>query len=275
MIYKTPFPADIKKDDSLLEGYGPGTIKNIGATSLKVAFRDRSINTKFNIVYAPGKPSVIGCAEAQQLGIITVNIDDTESKAGANVNNSTDEIQSKAGADMNKSADHIQSEAGADVNKSTDHTQSKAGANVAASTITSTSKPQEDEDWDKDLTLPPPTVEWGHFVTQLNQDPGEDSVADLGPGTAAMEEGDADTVGDKEVEGGDGEATANVIPDMGITDLTWDPQDLYLEIDDESSGAHQIPMAALTPISMPTKEIPLCHQASRDPRGRFQFLKQQ
>ena len=88
-----PFHADIKEDNSLLEG----------ATSLKVAFRDRSINTKFNIVYAPEKPAVIGCAQAQQLGIITVNIDDIESKAGADMNNSTDELQSKAGADVNKS----------------------------------------------------------------------------------------------------------------------------------------------------------------------------
>ena len=99
-----PFPVDIKKDNSLLEGYGPGTIKNIGATSLKVSFRDRSINIKFNIVYAPGKPSVIGCAQAQHLGIITVNIDDIESKAGADVNKSTDHIQSKAGADVNNLA---------------------------------------------------------------------------------------------------------------------------------------------------------------------------
>ena len=99
-----PFPVDIKEDDSLLEGYGPRTIKNIGATSLKVAFRDRSINTKFNIVYAPGKSSVIGCAQAQQLGIITVNIDDIESKAVAGVSNSTDEVQSKAGDDVNNPA---------------------------------------------------------------------------------------------------------------------------------------------------------------------------
>ena len=125
-----PFPVDNKEDNSLLEGYGPGTIKNTGATSLKVAFRDRSINTKFNIVYAPGKPSVIGCAQALQLGIITVNVYDIESKAGADVNNSTDQLQSKAGADVNKSADHIQFQAGADINKSTDHIQSKAGANV-------------------------------------------------------------------------------------------------------------------------------------------------
>ena len=67
-----PFPVDIKEDNSLLEGYSPGTIKNIGTTSLKVVLRDRSINTIFNIVYAPGKQSVIGCAQAHQLGIITV-----------------------------------------------------------------------------------------------------------------------------------------------------------------------------------------------------------
>ena len=66
------FPVDIKKDNSILEGYGPGTIKTIGTTSLKVSFRERSINTKFNIVYAPGKPSVIGSLQAQQLGIVTV-----------------------------------------------------------------------------------------------------------------------------------------------------------------------------------------------------------
>ena len=76
-----PFPVDIKKDDSLLEGYGPGSIKNIGVTDLKVTFRDKSIDTKFNIVQAPGKPSVIGCAQAQQLGIITVNIDDIQSNS--------------------------------------------------------------------------------------------------------------------------------------------------------------------------------------------------
>ena len=63
-------------------------------------------------MFAPGKPSVIRCTQAQQLGIITVNIDD---------------IESTAGADVNKSADHIQFQAGVDMNKSTDHKQSKAG----------------------------------------------------------------------------------------------------------------------------------------------------
>ena len=87
-----PFPVDIKENNNLLEGYGPGTTKSIGATCLKDAFRYKIQNTKFNIVHAPGKPSVIGCAQAQQLEIITVNIDNIESKVGADVNNSTDEL---------------------------------------------------------------------------------------------------------------------------------------------------------------------------------------
>ena len=69
-IQDFPFSIDIKKDDCILKGYGPGTIKNIGATDLKVTFRDKSINTKFNIVYAPGKPSVIGYTPPQELGIM-------------------------------------------------------------------------------------------------------------------------------------------------------------------------------------------------------------
>ena len=73
------FPVDIKENNSLLEEYGPGTIKNIGATSLKLhSETDQSIQNL--ILYAPRKLSVIGCAQAQQLGIITVNIDDIESK---------------------------------------------------------------------------------------------------------------------------------------------------------------------------------------------------
>ena len=81
-------------------------------------------------MYAPGKPSIIGCVQAQQLEIITVNIDDIKSKTGADVSNSIDGLQSKAGADLNKSADHIQFQVGADMSKSTDHIQSKAGANL-------------------------------------------------------------------------------------------------------------------------------------------------
>ena len=73
-------------------------------------------------------------------------------------------------------------------------------------TTTSTSEPQKDEDWDKDLTLPPPTAEWKHFVIQLNQDRGEGSITDLGLGTVVMEKGDAEVdTGDAEVNTGDAE----------------------------------------------------------------------
>ena len=54
------------------------------------------------------------------------------------------------------------------------------------------SEPQEEEDWDEDLSLPPPVPEWRHFITQLNQDPGDGSTADSGLGTIAMEEEDAE-----------------------------------------------------------------------------------
>ena len=66
-----------------------------------------------------------------------------------------------------------------------------------------------------------------------------------------------DMVGDEEVEEWDEEAIASATPEIGVTDIAWDPEDLYLESNDESSGTHQTPVAALTPVSMPTKET-LC-----------------
>ena len=61
------FLVDIKEDNSLLEGYGLGTINNIGVTSLKVIFRDRSINRKFSVVHTLRKPSIIGCGQYSNL----------------------------------------------------------------------------------------------------------------------------------------------------------------------------------------------------------------
>ena len=71
----------------------------------------------------------------------------------------------------------------------------------------------QQEDWDQNLALPAPTVEWGHLVNQLNQDPRENSVADSGQGMAAMEEGDTDIVGDKEVEEWEEGAMAGAVPE--------------------------------------------------------------
>ena len=117
----------------------------------------------------------------------------------------------------------------------------------------------EEEDWDRDLSLPRPAPEWRHFVTQLNQDPGDSSTADSGLGTITKEEEDveADTARDEEVKGGDREAAIDVALDANATyDLVWNDNNPYFEIDDGSSGVHRTPVAALTPTA-PTEETVL------------------
>ena len=106
---------------------------------------------------------------------------------------------------------------------------------------------------------------WGHFVTQLNQDPGDGSTADLGLVTITMEEEDAkaDTAGDEEVKGGDGEAAIDVALDANATDdLVWNNNDPYFKIDDESLGVHRTLVAASTPMLTPTEETVLLPPAS-------------
>ena len=75
-----------------------------------------------------------------------------------------------------------------------------------------------------------------------------------------MEEEDveADMARDEEVEGGNGEAAIDVALDANATDdLVWNDNDPYFEIDDESSGVHRTPVAALTPLLVPTEETVL------------------
>ena len=43
---------------------------------LKVSFKDKSANIKFNIVEAPGSQSTVGCRHSQDLGIISANLDE-------------------------------------------------------------------------------------------------------------------------------------------------------------------------------------------------------
>ncbi|XP_036066937.1 uncharacterized protein LOC118598384 [Oryzias melastigma] len=71
-----PFEPNITSSDAILCGYGGSIIKNVGVTKIKVSYKQKSIVTKFNIVNAPsGSPSMLGCSQAQELGLITVNID--------------------------------------------------------------------------------------------------------------------------------------------------------------------------------------------------------
>ena len=48
--------------------------RNLGVATLKVTYGDKSVETKFHVVEAPGNPSMIRCTQAQDLGIITVNV---------------------------------------------------------------------------------------------------------------------------------------------------------------------------------------------------------
>ncbi|KAL9975489.1 hypothetical protein ACROYT_G012651 [Oculina patagonica] len=46
---------------NVLRGYGGSEIENLGVATLKVSFKDKSANIKFNVVEAPGSPSMLGC----------------------------------------------------------------------------------------------------------------------------------------------------------------------------------------------------------------------
>ena len=145
-----------------------------------------------------------------------------------------------------------------------DRQQGKGKATSAAATSPELQEAEE-EDWDSDLSLPRLAPEWRHFVTQLNQDPGDGSAVDSGLGTITMEEEDAkaNMARDEEVKGSDGEATVDVAVDANATDdLIWNDNDPYFEIDDESSGVHRTPVATSTPMSAPTGETVLSPPSS-------------
>ena len=78
------------------------------------------------------------------------------------------------------------------------------------------------------------------------------------------EDGKADTAGDEEVKGGDGEAAINVTLDANATDdLVWNNNDPYFEIDDESLGCTGLQLQhQQTPLSTPTEETVLSPPAS-------------
>ena len=67
---------EIKPCSSVLKGYGGHCIANLGTTTLQIAFKDASVSSEFTIVEAPGHPSMIGCRQAQELGIITIHVEE-------------------------------------------------------------------------------------------------------------------------------------------------------------------------------------------------------
>ena len=75
-LEKFPFPIEIKPCQDILTGYGGSRIQNIGYCILSIKFKDKAINAKFNIVdlHSAG-PSLLGCRQSQELGIVTVHLD--------------------------------------------------------------------------------------------------------------------------------------------------------------------------------------------------------
>ena len=63
----------IKSSNCVLHNYGGGVIQNVGTADLKITCRGRSLHTAFKIVKATGSPSIIGCRQSIELGLLTVN----------------------------------------------------------------------------------------------------------------------------------------------------------------------------------------------------------
>ena len=71
-----PFSITTLLCKNVLRGFGGSEIENIGAATLKVSFKDKSANVKFNIVEAPGSPFILGCRQSQDLKIISTNLEE-------------------------------------------------------------------------------------------------------------------------------------------------------------------------------------------------------
>ena len=71
-----PFPITILPCSNVLRGYGGSETENVGAAILRVSYKSKSATIKFNIVEAPGSPSMLGCRQSQDLGIISANLDE-------------------------------------------------------------------------------------------------------------------------------------------------------------------------------------------------------
>ena len=74
-----PISIDQHPSDSILKGYGGSRIENLGVATLKVTYGDKSVETKFHVVEAPGNPSMIRCTQTQDLEILTVNVNNLNS----------------------------------------------------------------------------------------------------------------------------------------------------------------------------------------------------
>ena len=73
-LKKSQLDLAIQPDSHILNNYGGGTITSHGSTQLKLSYNGKSTLAHFSIVEAPDNPSILGCRQALELGILTLNI---------------------------------------------------------------------------------------------------------------------------------------------------------------------------------------------------------
>ncbi len=79
-LKKSKLPVKIMPSNCILNNYGGGRIKHYGSTNLKITFLDRSTIADFKVVKAPGNPSILGCRQALELGLLKLNVSSIDSK---------------------------------------------------------------------------------------------------------------------------------------------------------------------------------------------------
>ena len=128
----------------------------------------------------------------------------------------------------------------------------------AAEVAGSATNPEEEEDWETDVTLPPcpPAPGWKDLVSQLNQDPRAESIADSGIGTTAMEE-DVKSNAVREESVKDETSCAILNHSSGPDDLMWNIKIPYLKITDDSTTVCKTPVVSLTPPATPAVDAVL------------------
>ena len=80
---KIELQASIQDSNCILYNYGGSKIPHIGTTRLKISYRGKSTTADFRIVKVKGNPSVLGCRQSLDLGIITLNCNNIQTVQSA------------------------------------------------------------------------------------------------------------------------------------------------------------------------------------------------
>ena len=141
----------------------------------------------------------------------------------------------------------------------------------AAEVAGSATNPEEEEDWDTDVTpsLCPPVPGWKDLISQLNQDPRAESITDSGLGTTAMEEDDeSNAVREESVK--DKTSCAVLDHSSGPDHLMWNVDIPYLKIMDDSTTVCKTPVVSLTPAATSAVDAMLSPSESLGNKKQYQ-----